>query len=109
MVNEKKLDDLLMELGHRDDVNGTELLRIAVRMYRPGIALIAELYPAIAAAAGTTWTRAERSMRYSIGAAWRRGNPAAQLRCFGWSIDPERGLPTVGHYIARIARLAHED
>lgn len=109
MINEVKLENLLLELGHAENMAGTELIRVAVRMYRPRIGLTTELYPAIAGEVGTTPGRAERSMRYAIEVAWRRGSAEAQQRLFGWSINPLRGVPTIGEYLARLWRLCHED
>ena len=107
-INEEKLDNLLLELGHDDFNQGTKQLRIAVRLYE-GQPLTKELYPTIAKATGSTAARVERNMRHSIDKAWSRGNPAAQQKWFGYSIDPNTGKPRAGEYIARLARICRED
>ena len=104
-----KLDKMLLELGHTENLLGTGYLRTAVDLYTPGTRFTKELYPAIAAAAGTTPDRVERAMRHSIERAWERGSIAAQETYFGYSIDPNTGRPTVSEYIARMAKLCHED
>ena len=106
MINEVKLDNLLIELGHDDFTRGTEYLREAVRQYAPGLGLTKVIYPAIAAANGSTWQKVERCMRHSIEKAWTRcGDAEVQARYFGNSVDPESCRPQVGEYIARLARL----
>lgn len=104
-----KLDRIMNELGHSENLLGTGYIRSAVEMYRPGMSITKELYPAIAKAADSTGPRVERAMRHSIEKAWERGSIYAQENYFGYSIDPEKGRPTVSEYIARMARLCHED
>lgn len=110
MINEEKLDGVLLELGHDDFNRGTAYIREGVRLYDAGHrAMVKDLYPAIGRAHDTTGARAERCMRHAIGKAWARGDLAAQKRIFGYSIDPGTGVPTVGEYVARLARICHEN
>ena len=108
MINEQKLDDILLELGHDDFSLGTAYLRQAVKTYEPGMTMTKDLYPGVAKAVGSTGARVERCMRHSIEKAWMRGSEEARLRYFGNSIDPQSGRPTVGEYVARLARLARQ-
>lgn len=108
MINEQKLDDILLELGHDDFNLGTAYIRQAVKDYRPGIAMTKELYPGLARAVGSSPARVERMMRHSIEKAWARNDFQGQLKYFGWSVDPDRGRPTVGEYVARLARICDE-
>ena len=103
-----KIDRIMNELGHSDNLLGTGYLRAAIRDYRPGMGITKELYPGIAAAAGTTPGRVERAMRHSIDRAWERGSYDAQQLYFGYSIDPRKGRPTVSEYVARIARICND-
>lgn len=103
-IDEQKMDEILLELGHDDFNQGTKQLRAAVRLYE-GQPLTKELYPAIAKLYGSTPARIERNMRHSIEKAWARGSTEAQYKYFGNSIDPRSGKPTVGEYVARMARL----
>lgn len=109
MINVKKLDKVMLVLGHPERCSGTELLRQAVKQWEPGMAVTKELYPALAAAVGSTPARVERAMRHSIEVAWQRGDYSAQTEYFGYTVDPERGRPTVGEYLARMARICHDD
>lgn len=77
-------------------------------MYEPGMKMTKEIYPAVARSKGTTAARAERCMRHSIEAAWERGSMEYQNKWFGYTIDPDRGKPTVGEYVATMARLKRE-
>lgn len=108
MVNEEKMDNMLLELGHDDFNRGTGYLREAVRMYEPGMRLTKELYPALAKAHDSSGGAVERSIRHSIEKAWSRGSAEARLRYFGYSYSPETGRPQAGEYVARLARLCHE-
>lgn len=108
MVNEQKLDEILLELGHDDFNRGTAYIRGAVKRYTPGMAMVKELYPGLARAVGSTGPRVERLMRHSIEKAWGRNDFHVQQKYFGWSVDPERGKPTVGEYVARLHRLCDE-
>ena len=109
MKNMKKLDTIMNELGHAERQIGTGYIREAVSIYERGMAMTKDLYPALAKAAGSTPSRVERAMRHSIQSAWGRGDYAAQQRYFGYSTDPERGVPCVQEYVARMARAIDED
>lgn len=110
MINEEKLDNLLLELGHDDFNRGTAYIRQGVKFCDAGLRLMTkELYPAIAKAAGSTSSRVERAMRHSIEKAWARNDWEVQAKYFGCSIDPAKGKPTVGEYVTRLARVCHED
>ena len=109
MINEQKLDAILLELGHDDFSRGTVYLRLAVKMYEPGMTMTKELYPGLAKAVGSTGPRVERCMRHSIEKAWGRNDLQGQLKYFGWSVDPDRGRPTVSEYVSRLAKICQED
>lgn len=109
MIDARKLDECMMELGHPENQLGAEYIRMAVPMYESGLRhMTKELYPGIAAAANTTPSRVERAIRYSIETAWNRGSPEAHNRMFGNSIDPDTGKPTNSEYLARMARLCRD-
>lgn len=108
MINEEKLDRVLLDLGHDDFNRGTAYIRNAARIYEPGMGITKELYPALAKAAGTTPSRVERCMRHSIEKAWLRGTDEARLAWFGGSVNPQTGRPTTGEYVARLAKLCRE-
>ena len=110
MIDEQKMDEVLLELGHDDFNRGTSYIREGVKHYDAGLRLMTkELYPAIAKAHQSTPTRVERIMRHSIEKAWSRNPLEVQLRYFGGSVDPDRGKPTVGEYVARLARVCREN
>lgn len=109
MIDRSKLDKAMLELGHPENLLGTAFLRRAVEIYQPGMAMTKVLYPAIAREVNSTPSRVERNMRHTIGVAWTRGCWEAQERFFGSSVCPERGQPTVGEYVARMARVCNAD
>lgn len=107
MIDNEKLDETLLELGHDDFVRGTALLREAVRRWdvREHPYMTKELYPALAREFGSTPSRVERSMRHTIEKAWLRGDSCLQRRIFGAAYSPDKGMPTNGGYIAGLARF----
>lgn len=110
MIDEKKMDEVMLELGHPENLLGTGYIRQAVLLYEAGVQQITgELYPALAEAFNATPQQIERNIRHSIETAWMRGSIEAQLRWFGYSVNPATGRPTVGEYIARMARICHEN
>lgn len=110
MINEAKLEEIMLELGHPEHLAGTDLLRQAVVLYEGGTRQMSnEVYPALAAAANTSTMAIERNMRHSLERAWSRGSLDAQYRYFGHSINPVTGRPTLGEYVARLARICHEN
>lgn len=109
MINEAKLDNVLLELGHDDFNRGTAYIRAGVKLYEGGKRMMTkELYPAIAKAHGTSGSRVERLIRHSVEKAWARNDWETQLRYFGHSVDPDNGKPTNGEYIARLAAICRE-
>ena len=52
-VNEKLVKDTMLSLGHPDHLAGTEYLQIALGLYEHNCSMTKEIYPGIAAAAGS--------------------------------------------------------
>lgn len=110
MINAQKLDRILLDLGFSDILFGTDYLREAVRLYDGGRTQITgEIYPEIAAKYCTRKMAVERCIRHAISRAFLRGDMEKAREIFGWSISPDKGVPTVGECIARLARVCHED
>lgn len=110
-VDEIMLDRTLLELGHDDFNRGTKYIRAAVKSWdeRPDQMLTKELYPALAKAYNTTPARVERCMRHAIGRAWERcEDKRTRYFVFGNSVSAYTGIPTVGQYVARLARHCRE-
>lgn len=107
MINEWKLDNVLLELGFDDFTSGTKLLRAAVKLYDPEqpAALTKEIYPAVAKRYDSTASRVERCIRHAVEKAWIRSDWETQSRYFGNAVDPQRGCPRNGEIIARLARV----
>jgi two-component system response regulator (stage 0 sporulation protein A) len=104
-INLKELDRKMTRMGFRENISGTPLLREAVQMWRPGMGITKELYPALAKRFASTPTRVERSMRHAITTAWERGEALTIMDCFGYSVSPYKSAPTVGEFVARMARV----
>lgn len=108
MVNMTKVDAFMDRIGYPDHLAGTRYLRLATQLYRPGMPLTKELYPAIAHAYNTDPSRVERCIRHATAAAVRRCG-SGLYAAFGNTIDPDRGMPTTGEVVARIVRVCGED
>ncbi len=106
---ETLLRKILMELGAPDHLLGHDyvvqavLLVIHDRIYINNITF--GLYPQLAARFDTTASRVERAIRHLIEVTWTRGDMAVQSFYFGNTVSPEKGKPTNGEFIARLANI----
>lgn len=104
-INLKELDHKMLRLGFRDSIKGTDMLRVAIEVWRPGMAITKELYPTVARKCGSTPSRVERAMRHAITTAWERGDTLTIEGCFGCTVSAEKGAPTVSEFVARMSRV----
>lgn len=65
--------------------------------------LTTQLYPMLARQHATTPARVERAMRHAVEVLWMRGNLAQIDRLFGDSVATDKGKPTSGEFMARLA------
>lgn len=102
---------ILLELGTPDHLVGhpfvveAVLMSVENRYYINNVTF--GLYPQIAAKFDTTATRVERGIRHLIEVTWLRGDMDTLTRYFGNTIDPDRGKPTNGEFIARLANVVN--
>ena len=104
-IDERLLEQEMNYLGFREVTTGTEMIRFAVKHWRPRMMMTKELYPMIAAEFGTTPARVERNMRHAIETAFDRADGLTVKRIFGYSISWDKGAPTVGEFVGRMARV----
>ncbi len=103
---------LLLELGAPDRLSGHAytvealLLIVEDRAYIRSITF--GLYPQVAAKFDTTAARVERAIRHMIEVMWTRADREPLDRYFGSTISPERGKPTNGEFLARLANIVRE-
>lgn len=101
--------ELLLELGAPDHLVGHPytvqaiLLVVQDRTYIDNITL--GLYPQLAVQFDTTASRVERAIRHLIEVIFTRCDYEVVNRYFGNSIHPDKGKPTNGEFIARIANV----
>ncbi len=106
----RPLDDeislLLHRLGMPAHLRGFLYFRTALRLCseEPQLSrsLTKRLYPAVAAACGTTGARVERAMRAAVEIAWERGDLETLENLFGDTISRASGKPTNGEFIAML-------
>ena len=103
---------LLLEMGTPDHLVGhpyvVEAVLMAVENRRYINNITFGLYPQIAAKFDTTASRVERGIRHLIEVTWTRGDMDVLCRFFGNSIDPNRGKPTNGEFIARLTNIVRQ-
>ena len=96
--------------SHDDDCAGRPvqavLLVVHDRMYINNITF--GLYPQLAARFDTTAARVERAIRHLVEVTWSRGDLKVLERYFGNTVSPEKGKPTNGEFIARLANVVKE-
>ena len=106
------LRQILLELGSPDHLVGHPyvveaiLLVVEDRTYIDSITF--GLYPQLAAKFDTTASRVERAMRHLIEVTWTRGDWEVLAHYFGNTISPDKGKPTNGEFVARIANIVKQ-
>ena len=108
-INMEELDRSLSLLGFRENISGTNMLRVAIKEWEPGMSMTKELYPIVARKCGSTPSRAERAMRHAIATAFERGSIDTINGLFGYSLSPDKGAPTVSDFVARMARVCSDE
>ncbi len=109
---EKMIRQILLELGAPDHLVGHPymiqaiLLVVENRTYIHNITF--GLYPQVAAHFDTTAARVERALRHLIEVTWSRGDWEVLGRYFGNTISQDRGKPTNGEFVARIANVVRQ-
>ncbi len=103
---------ILLELGAPEHLLGhpyvvqAVLLVVHDRMYINNITF--GLYPQLAARFDTTAARVERAIRHLIEVTWNRGDVEVLARYFGNTVSPEKGKPTNGEFVARLANIVKQ-
>ena len=105
---EKRLSDLLHEIGVPAHIKGYNYLRTGILLTFENqdeyIGQITKsLYPEIAKRDISTSSRVERAIRHAIEVAWNRGNIDLIDEIFGYSINAEKAKPTNSEFIVMIA------
>ena len=67
------------------------------------------LYPLSGESYGVDGVRVERAIRHAIDTAWKRGAIERQYALFRGTIDAQRGKPTTGEMIARLADVLRQE
>ena len=104
---------VLMEVGVSAHLSGHRYLVAALALVarKPELmdrSLIKGVYGAVAEQMGTTDSKVERGMRHAIEAAWDRCDPEVLYAWFGNSVSIDKGRPTVGQFLGRMADEVRE-
>ncbi len=103
---------ILLELGAPDHLLGHDYVVQAVlmvlhdRMYINNITF--GLYPQVAARFDTTAARVERAIRHLVEVTWARGDLEVLGYYFGNTVSADKGKPTNGEFIARLANVVRQ-
>ncbi len=101
--------ELLLELGAPDHLIGHPYAVKAVLMIVEDRSYIDRLtfalYPQLAAIFETTPSRVERGIRHLVENTWLRGDLDVLARYFGNTVSADRGKPTNGEFLARMANI----
>lgn len=104
---EKSAARILLDLGVPSHFKGFAYLKTAVALAVEDPALLhritSRLYPQVASVHGVSPTHVERSMRHAIEVTWMRGNMDLIHSLFAYSISQDKGKPTNGLFVARLA------
>lgn len=109
---EDLIRDILLELGAPDHLAGHPyvvegiLLVVEDRSYISNITF--GLYPQLAVRFDTTAARVERAIRHLIEVTWLRGDMDVLTKYFGNTISMDKGKPTNGEFIARLANVVKQ-
>ena len=111
MIDTKKLENVLLELGFDDFRAGTSYIKRSVVEYDRTIAprLSKDIYPTIAKVYGVSVGQVERCIRTAVHICFPRADEESRRKYFGATISPGRGLPSNGELIARLAVLCRAD
>lgn len=105
----EKVSDILTKLGMAANLLGYKYLREAILIaYRDSASvscIMQSIYAPIAKKHGTTVSRLERDMRHAIETVWTKGSLDYIDKCFGYTVDANKGKPSNREFIATIRNL----
>ena len=109
---EREIRRILLELGAPDHLVGhpyvIQGILLAVENRTIINSITFGLYPQLAARFDTTAARVERAIRHLIEVTWSRGDLKVLETYFGNTVSAEKGKPTNGEFIARIANVVRQ-
>lgn len=106
------IHDMLLDLGSPNHLIGYDYVVQAIilaandRHYINNITF--GLYPELALKFESTASKVERAMRHLIEVTWTRGDLDGLNKYFGNTVRCEKGKPTNGEFIARMALLLQQ-
>lgn len=105
VMNREK--EILNNLGIRCNLLGYNYILDALKLVRKDQDslknITKELYPELARMHKTQPCNIERAIRHAIEHAWNMGNIELKNEIFGYTVNPEKGRPSNGEFLAAIA------
>lgn len=110
-ANQQRLKALFEEMGLLNDRKGTVYLIDAVRMYPVGKAGVSmqNILRTVGNKYSVSTASVERAMRTAIEYLFRYGNRDKIYSLFGNTIDPDKGKPSNGEFIALMAQTLNDN
>ena len=110
---EARLRQILLELGAPDHLLGHDYVVEGILMVANDRTYINNitfgLYPQLAARFDTTASRVERAIRHLVEVTWMRGDIDVLAKYFGNTVSMDKGKPTNGEFIARLANVIRKE
>ena len=110
---EERLRQILLELGAPDHLLGHQYVVEGILMVANDRTYINNitfgLYPQLAVRFDTTATRVERAIRHLVEVTWMRGDMEVLEKYFGNTVSLDKGKPTNGEFIARLANVVKKE
>ena len=106
------IHDMLLDLGSPNNLTGydyvVQAIILAANDWKYINNITFGLYPELAMKFETTVSKVERSIRYLIEVTWSRGDLDVLSKYFGNTVSCEKGKPTNGEFIARLANVVKQ-
>lgn len=106
---EWEISALLLNIGMPFRLSGYDYIRYSALLYNRMInnhyrvKITKDIYPVIAEMYGTNSKNVEHSIRHAINVVFSTGNLDFINKMFGYTVDPNKGKPTNGEFIAAAA------
>ena len=103
------IETILTEMGMPCSLLGYNYTVCAIKLVIENTDIINSIvygiYPNVAKKYGTTGVRVERAIRHTIERTWDNADIDIIEKYFGNTISPNKGKPTNGEFIARVANI----
>ncbi len=97
------IDGKLESLGMSRRLAGFEMLKFAI--YSSAVSSVRSMYERVALQFDKPVSNVSQVMQYAIDRTWKKTAPQVLMEQFTAPYDPDRGVPTVGEFVAYYAHI----